>query len=46
MAKLPLRALGLLLLTVAIGVPGCQALYQSTTIPDLLEQQQRFEDDD
>jgi hypothetical protein len=37
MAKLPLRALGLLFLTVSIGVPGCQALYHSSTIPDLLE---------
>ena len=37
MAKLPLRALGLLLLTVSIGVPACQALYHSTTIPDVLE---------
>ena len=39
MAKLPLRFFGLLLLSVAIGVPGCQALYHSTTIPDVLEQQ-------
>ena len=38
MAKFPLRALGLLLLTVAIVVPGCQALFHSTTIPDALEQ--------
>ena len=45
MAKLPLRVLGLLLLTVAIAVPGCQALYQSTTIPDMLEEQ-LLEDDD
>ena len=37
MAKLPMRALGLLLLMVAIGVPGCQALFHSTTIPDALE---------
>lgn len=37
MAKLPLRALGLLLLTLSIGVPGCQAFYHSTTIPDALE---------
>ena len=37
MAKLPLRALGLLLLMVSIGVPACQALYHSTTIPDVLE---------
>ena len=39
MAKVPLRALGLFLLTVSIAVPGCQALYHSTTIPDVLEQQ-------
>ena len=41
MAKLPLRALGLLLLTAAIFVPGCQALFHATTIPDVLEQQQQ-----
>ena len=41
MAKFPLRFFGLLLLSVAIGVPGCQALYHSTTIPAVLEQQNR-----
>jgi len=40
MAKLPLRALGLALLTVAICVPGCQALFHATTIPDVLEHHQ------
>ena len=44
MAKLPLRALGLLLLTVAIGVPGCQALFHATTIPDLVEQFEEIDD--
>jgi hypothetical protein len=43
MAKFPLRALGLLLLTVSIGVPGCQALFHATTIPDALEQRQQPE---
>ena len=38
MAKVPLRALGLLLLTVTISVPGCQALYHATTLPEALEQ--------
>jgi hypothetical protein len=37
MAKLPLRALGLVLLTVAVCVPGCQALFHATTIPQALE---------
>jgi hypothetical protein len=37
MAKLPLRALGLALLTVTICVPGCQALYHATTLPQVLE---------
>lgn len=43
MAKLPLRALGLALLLVAIGIPGCQALFHATTIPDVLERQQQQE---
>ncbi|MGH9163129.1 MAG: hypothetical protein ACRD2X_24470 [Vicinamibacteraceae bacterium] len=30
MARLPFRLLGLLLLTVAIGVSGCQALFLPT----------------
>ncbi|MGE0624272.1 MAG: hypothetical protein AB7I04_24340 [Pseudomonadales bacterium] len=41
MAKLPLRALGLALLVVSICVPGCQALYHATTLPDALERQQQ-----
>jgi hypothetical protein len=28
LAKLSLRLLGLLLLTLAIGIPGCQALFR------------------
>jgi hypothetical protein len=28
MAKFPLRLLGILLLTLAIGVPSCQALFE------------------
>ena len=43
MARVPLRAMGLLLLTLAIGVPGCQALFQATTIPEALEQIQESE---
>lgn len=41
MAKLPLRALGLALLVVSIGIPGCQALFHATTIPAALERQQQ-----
>ena len=44
MAKLPLRLLGIALLTVAICVPGCQALFQATTLPDALERIERIED--
>ena len=43
MAKLPLRVLGLALLTVTICVPGCQALYHATTIPDALERHEQVE---
>ena len=32
MAKFPLRALGLLLLTVSILVAGCQALFHGATL--------------
>ena len=37
MAKLPLRALGLLLLTVTIAVASCQALFHVTDLPAALE---------
>jgi len=33
LAKLPLRLLGLLLLTLAIVIPGCQALFRSAGAP-------------
>jgi hypothetical protein len=35
MAKLPLRALGLLLLTLTIGIASCQALFHGTELPSL-----------
>lgn len=35
MAKLPLRALGLLLLTLTIGIASCQALFHATELPSL-----------
>jgi len=38
MAKLPLRALGLLLLTLTIGIASCQALFHATELPAALEQ--------
>jgi len=44
MAKLPLRVLGIALLTVTISVPGCQALFHATTIPDALERIELIED--
>jgi len=31
MSVLPLRLLGLLLLTLAIGIPGCQAVFPPDT---------------
>jgi hypothetical protein len=33
LAKLPLRLLGLILLTLAIVIPGCQALFRFTGAP-------------
>jgi hypothetical protein len=44
MAKLPLRVLGIALLIVTITVPGCQALYHATTIPEVLERYEVSED--
>lgn len=44
MAKLPLRVLGIALLTIAISVPGCQALFQATKIPEAIDLIQQFED--
>jgi len=35
MARLPLRVLGLLLLTLAISVASCQAVFYGATIPSL-----------
>jgi len=37
MAKLPLRALGLLLLTVTIAIASCQALFHATDLPAAFE---------
>ena len=44
MAKLPLRILGLLLLTLTIGIASCQALFQVTELPSLPEALQQLED--
>lgn len=44
MAKFPVRLLGLVLLTVTITVPGCQALYHATTLPTLTEVIEQAED--
>ena len=44
MAKLPLRALGLLLLTLTVSVPGCQALFHASTTPFLPEILEQLED--
>lgn len=44
MAKFPVRLLGLVLLTVTITVPGCQALYHATTLPTLGEAIEQLED--
>jgi len=41
MAMFPLRALGLLLLTITLSVASCQALFHATdvgTLPQALEQ--------
>ena len=35
MAKLPLRVFGIFLLFVTITVPGCQALFYATPLPEL-----------
>ena len=44
MAKLPLRILGIALLTVTVWVPGCQALYQATSLPSAFELIEQIED--
>jgi hypothetical protein len=37
MARLPLRLLGLLLLTLAITIPSCQAVFSDTEPPQPFE---------
>ena len=37
MAKLPLRALGLLLLTLTITIASCQALFPTADLPAAFE---------
>lgn len=44
MAKLPLRALGLLLLTLTIGIASCQALFHATELPSLPAALERLDD--
>ena len=44
MAKLPLRVLGIALLTITICVPGCQALFQATKLPDAIEMIDQIQD--
>jgi hypothetical protein len=44
MAKLPLRALGLLLLTLSISVASCQALFNATEAPRIAPAGERIVD--
>lgn len=44
MAILPLRALGLLLLTIAISVASCQALFHATETSSLPQALERLDD--
>lgn len=44
MATLPLRALGLLLLTLTISVASCQALFYATDLGSLPQALERLDD--
>ncbi len=44
MAKLPLRVLGIALLTITICVPGCQALFHATKLPSAFALVEQIED--
>lgn len=44
MAKLPLRALGLVLLTLTIGIASCQALFHASELPSLPDALERLGD--
>lgn len=44
MARLPLRALGLLLLTLAITLSSCQALFHGVSLPSPGSVLERYRD--